>query len=110
MVVNERLRASIDVAPTTAAFYEDVISALEQEEIPFMLGGAFAYEVYTDIGGRTKDLDLFLHPRNVDAAMDALVRGGGWGARFASFPPRRCSGPRHSSWSASGTTGQISPT
>ena len=76
MVVNERLRASIDVAPRTAAFYEHVITALEEEGVPFMLGGAFAFEVYTDIGGRTKDLDLFLHPRNVKAAMAALNRRG----------------------------------
>jgi hypothetical protein len=76
MVVNERTRASIDVAPRTAAFYDHVITALEDEQIPFMLGGAFAYEVYTDIGGRTKDLDLFLHPRDVDAAMAALAKRG----------------------------------
>ena len=76
MVVNERLRASIDVAPRTAAFYEHVIMAFEEEGVPFMLGGAFAFEVYTDIGGRTKDLDLFLHPRNVKAAMAALNRRG----------------------------------
>ena len=76
MVVNERLRASIDVGPSTAAFYDHVISALEEERLPFMLGGAFAYEVYTDIGGRTKDLDLFLHPRDVDAAMNALGERG----------------------------------
>jgi hypothetical protein len=76
MVVNERLRASIDVTPRTAAFYDHVISALEEERLPFMLGGAFAHEVYTDIGGRTKDLDLFLHPRDVDAAMAALAKRG----------------------------------
>src|SRR5437763_1011088 len=76
MVVNERLRASIDVAPSTAAFYDHVISALEEERLPFMLGGAFAFEVYTDIGGQTKDLDLFLHPRDVDAAMAALAKRG----------------------------------
>lgn len=76
MVVNERLRASIDVAPTTAAFYDHVISALDEEQIPFMLGGAFAYEVYTDIGGRTKDLDLFLHPRDAERALAALGARG----------------------------------
>ena len=57
MVVNERLRASIEIEPGTAAFYDHVITALEEEGLPFMLGGAFAHEVYTDIGGRTKDLE-----------------------------------------------------
>jgi len=76
MVVNDRLRASIDVSPRTAAFYDAVITALEEERLPFMLGGAFAFEVYTDIGGQTKDLDLFLHPRDLDAAMAALAKRG----------------------------------
>ncbi|TME34564.1 MAG: nucleotidyltransferase family protein [Chloroflexi bacterium] len=76
MVVNDRLRANIDVSPRTAAFYDAVITALEEERLPFMLGGAFAFEVYTDIGGQTKDLDLFLHPRDVDAAMAALAKRG----------------------------------
>src|SRR2546430_2579430 len=61
MVVNERLHGSIDVSPRTAAFYDAVITALEEERLPFMLGGAFAFEVYTDIGGgRTRSSD----PRN----------------------------------------------
>jgi hypothetical protein len=74
MVVNDRLKASIDVKPRTAAFYTHVIEALEEKEIPFMLGGAFAFEVYTDIGGRTKDLDLFLRPPDVQMAMAAMQR------------------------------------
>jgi hypothetical protein len=76
MAIYERLHASIDVDPTTAAFYEHVITALEEERLPFMLGGAFAYEVYTDIGGWTKDLDLFLHPRDAEAAMAAMAQRG----------------------------------
>jgi Uncharacterised nucleotidyltransferase len=76
MVVNDRLKASIDVKPRTAAFYAHVIEALEEADIPFMLGGAFAFEVYTDIGGRTKDLDLFLHPKDVKQALAAMQGRG----------------------------------
>jgi hypothetical protein len=76
MVVNDRLKASIDVKPRTAAFYSHVIEALEEEEISFLLGGAFAFEVYTDIGGRTKDLDLFLRPADVRKTMTAMQRHG----------------------------------
>jgi hypothetical protein len=76
MAINERFRASIDLSPQTAAFYAHVIEALEQAGIPFMLGGAFAFEVFTDIGGRTKDLDLFFHPRDVEKALEELRRRG----------------------------------
>lgn len=76
MVVNERFQASISLAPRTAAFYGHVIDVFEEHEIPFLLGGAFAFEVYTDIGGRTKDLDLFLHPRDVDRTLAAMRESG----------------------------------
>ena len=76
MVVNERLRASIDVAPRTAAFYAKVLDALTEADVEFLLGGAFAYEVYTDIGGRTKDLDLFLHPDDAQRALKAMADRG----------------------------------
>jgi hypothetical protein len=76
MVVNERLRASIDVAPRTAAFYAKVLDALTEAGVEFLLGGAFAYEVYTDIGGRTKDLDLFLHPDDAQRALKAMADRG----------------------------------
>jgi hypothetical protein len=76
MVVNERLRASIDVAPRTAAFYANVLDALDEAGIEYLLGGAFAFEVYTDIGGRTKDLDLFLHPDLVPTALRLMTRRG----------------------------------
>jgi hypothetical protein len=76
MVVTDRLKASIDVRPRTAGFYSHVMQALEEEEIPFMLGGAFAFEVYTDIGGPTKDLDLFLLPADVRRTTMAMRRRG----------------------------------
>lgn len=90
MAVNERFRARIDVSPGTAAFYAHVVEALDEANVPFLLGGAFAYEVYTDIGGRTKDLDLFLHPRDVGRALSAMsargyetvVKAGHWLAKI----------------------------
>ena len=33
-------------------------------------------EVYADISRRTKDFDLYIRPRHVDAALDALARAG----------------------------------
>lgn len=76
MVINERLRARIDVTPRTAAFYTSVLDGLDDAGVEYMLGGAFAFEVYTDIGGRTKDLDLFLHPDSAQTALKAMTRRG----------------------------------
>ena len=35
--------------------------------MPFLVGGAYAFERYTGIARHTKDFDLFIHPRDVRA-------------------------------------------
>ena len=40
--------------------------------MPFLVGGAYAFERYTGIGRHTKDFDLFIHPRDVDRALETL--------------------------------------
>lgn len=66
----------LDLDPRTAAFYRDVLEHLASAEVPFLLGGSYAFEVYTDLGGRTKDLDIFLRSRDVKRALAALTRVG----------------------------------
>jgi hypothetical protein len=45
--------------------------------VPFLVGGGFAVEVYVDAPrARIKDLDLFLKPIDVGAALQALTRAG----------------------------------
>ena len=39
-------------------------------------GGAYAFERYTGIGRHTKDFDLFIHPRDVQPALDTLRAAG----------------------------------
>jgi hypothetical protein len=41
--------------------------------IPFLVGGAYAFERYTGIARHTKDFDLFVHPRDVDRALETLA-------------------------------------
>ena len=43
---------------------------------PFLIGGAFAFETYTGIKRRTKDLDLFIRPGDRDAALAVLASAG----------------------------------
>jgi nucleotidyltransferase DUF2204 len=62
--------------PRASSFYRQVIGALELERIPFLVGGAFALQRYAGIFRFTKDLDLFVRPAHVDAALDALCEVG----------------------------------
>ena len=52
------------------------MAALQDANVPFLLGGAYVVEVYSGVSRRSKDFDLYVRPRDVDAAMDALARAG----------------------------------
>ena len=60
--------------PVARAFYRDVMARLEAAGVPFLVGGAYAFERYTGIGRHTKDFDLFIHPRHVQPALDTPGR------------------------------------
>src|SRR6266480_4401317 len=52
------------------------VVALQNADIPFLIGGAYVVEVYAGVSRRTKDFDLYLRPQHVDLALDALKRAG----------------------------------
>jgi predicted nucleotidyltransferase len=52
------------------------VVALQDAGIPFLIGGAYVVEVYTGVSRQTKDFDLYLRPRHIDLALDALKRTG----------------------------------
>jgi hypothetical protein len=58
--------------PATDVFYVEVLAALRDARVPFLVGGACALEHYTGLYRNTKDLDLFLQRRDLEAAFDAL--------------------------------------
>jgi len=65
--------------PTTDAknsFYKDVLTSLIGAEIPFLVGGAYAFRYYTGIVRDTKDLDLFLRSSDQARAMTLLANRG----------------------------------
>jgi len=47
------------------AFYKSVIDLLDQNRVPFLLGGAYALHHYTGIPRDTKDFDLTVRPKHV---------------------------------------------
>jgi predicted nucleotidyltransferase len=56
--------------------YRRAMEVLRDANIPFLVAGAYVVEVYAGISRRTKDFDLYLRPRHVDAAIDALDHAG----------------------------------
>jgi len=52
------------------------VAALQDRDVPFLIGGAYVVEAYAGVSRRTKDFDLFVRPRHVDAALEALASAG----------------------------------
>jgi hypothetical protein len=57
-------------------FYSDVLSTLINRDIPFLLGGTQAYEVYTGVIRATKDLDIFVKQEDCDHIMSVMRQEG----------------------------------
>jgi hypothetical protein len=64
--VHSRLSKSV------MAFYQTGIDVLLKNEIPFLVGGAYALNAYTGVERHTKDLDIFIQQRHLDDALAAL--------------------------------------
>src|SRR5437899_10708313 len=52
------------------------VVALQDTDIPFLIGGAYVVEVYTGVSRQTKDFDLYVRPQHVDLALAALKCAG----------------------------------
>jgi hypothetical protein len=57
-------------------FYADAVMRLTREHTPFLVGGAFALERYTQIARDTKDLDIFMREADVPRALEMFARAG----------------------------------
>ena len=65
-----------DLDPHVRDFYCRSLRVLQQAQVPFLIGGAYAFERYTGIARATKDLDLFVHPRDVQRAFEVFAAAG----------------------------------
>ena len=66
----------VHLDPDTFAFYARSMSALTAAGVPFLVGGAYAFERYTGIARHTKDFDIFVRPQDVDRVFDVLSGAG----------------------------------
>lgn len=65
-----------DVNGEGGDFYRAALKRLMRENIPFLVGGAYALEVHTGIVRRTKDFDIFMRKEHVPHALELLKRAG----------------------------------
>jgi predicted nucleotidyltransferase len=73
-----------EVEPRVAEFYRQALRALNDAEIPFLVGGAFAHACYTGIRRSTKDLDLFIRREDYERIAH-LMEQHGWRTEM-SYP------------------------
>ena len=57
-------------------FHRRSVAGLHSAEVPFLIGGAYMVEVCGGVSRSTKDFDLYIRPKHVDAALRALSRAG----------------------------------
>lgn len=62
--------------PQARDFYRQALHILTQSQVPFLVGGAYAFERYTGIARHTKDLDLFSRPEDCPRLLNALAEQG----------------------------------
>lgn len=58
------------------SFYQDALQRLENAGVRYLVGGAYAFAVYTGIERHTKDFDLFIRRTDFERAKAALGEGG----------------------------------
>src|ERR1700694_2152190 len=61
----------------TRDFYRHGLSLLDENKLPYLVGGAYAFARYTGIERHTKDFDIFCRQRDVDSILSVLERLGG---------------------------------
>ncbi|WP_416675013.1 hypothetical protein [Egbenema bharatensis] len=62
--------------PQTREFYCQALGILSRAQMPFLIGGAYAFERYTGIARHTKDLDIFTRPEYVQPVLDVFAQAG----------------------------------
>jgi hypothetical protein len=70
-VINE-----IQLDPKTREFYCQTLKTLNASGIPYLVGGAFAFERFTGIKRQTKDIDIFVLPEDCDRILSLFASKG----------------------------------
>jgi hypothetical protein len=83
MIVEASKELPVALAPTQSLvetpsrlFYRDAMEVLNRANVPFLVGGAFAFIHQAGIDKSTKDLDLFARPGDVQLLLEACAAAG----------------------------------
>ena len=63
-------------SPAAQAVYRRVMETLRDGDVPFLVGGAYAFTPFTNVLRSTKDFDLFVGKANIHRALDVLADAG----------------------------------
>jgi hypothetical protein len=64
------------IHPQCLELYRHALETLSRSGVPYLVGGAYAFEHYTGLVRHTKDFDLFVMKDGSEAALDALAAEG----------------------------------
>jgi predicted nucleotidyltransferase len=57
-----------------AEFYREAMQLLNENGVPFLVGGAYALCVYTGLSRHTKDIDLFIRSTDLERALEMFEK------------------------------------
>jgi nucleotidyltransferase DUF2204 len=60
----------------TREFYQAALGVIKRSGLPFMVGGAYAFNYYTGVERHTKDFDIFVREVDCQRALDIFARAG----------------------------------
>jgi hypothetical protein len=62
--------------PDKTELYRNTLEMLNRSGVPYLVGGTYAFRYYSGITRPTKDVDIFVRPRDLQRVLDALARIG----------------------------------
>lgn len=65
-----------DLPPESLGFYRDVLQILNRENLPYLVGGAYALNHYAGINRHTKDFDIFIARKDYEKISLVLTQAG----------------------------------
>src|SRR5262245_32993766 len=72
----EKMHAPFEVPRKHGRLYRLALEKLNASGVPYVVSGAFAMYAYTGLWRNTKDLDVFVEPRDVGGVLHTLERAG----------------------------------
>lgn len=70
------MREPSPIPAEAESFYREALRALRSQDLPFLLGGAYALKEHTGVVRRTKDLDIFVRGQDLELSLRTLKDTG----------------------------------